>query len=136
MIQKGQTRNPDILSLPCSYFYVLLPAMNCDCPGLPRPHLPLRLLQSRTGSPGHCSSLPAHFLSHAVELLLQPVLLLLDLKQLQLQAALGTLGMLGNLTQLSSIQALQLLHLLLPQTLLPFKHLNAVEEMKRSDVKG
>ena len=66
-----------------------------------------------------------HFPFQAVELVLQPVLLLLGLKQLQLQGTLGTLGMLGDLTQLSSVQTLQILHLLLPETLFPFKHLRA-----------
>lgn len=86
-------------------------------------YLPLRLLQSWTGLLCRGSALLAPLLSRPVELLLQSVLLLLGLKQLQLQAALWTLGMLGNLAQLGGIQALQLLHLFLPQTLFPFKDL-------------
>lgn len=51
-------------------------------------YLPLCLLQSWTGLLGRGSALLAPLLSQPVELLLQPVLLLLGLEQLQLQAAL------------------------------------------------
>lgn len=49
---------------------------------------------------------------------------MLSLVELQLQGTLGALRLLGYLTELSIVELLQLGHLLLPQPLLPLKHLH------------
>lgn len=92
-------------------------------------HLPLGLLKlwlKLMALPSSALFLQALvFAPQRVQFLLCPATLVLSLVELQLQGTLGALRMLGYLTQLTGVELLQLGHLLLPQALLPLKHLHA-----------